>query len=453
VEKLKNHIKKIVKEMMNELSDNSAGVQDFLTYIQNDSNALKHIMSAFPRFKNIEDIKEYIKEIGYDDWQELEAELEDYKSLNEEGSTTAGVGGYLTPKAFAKKGQKMNAATATAKKQGMKTTSGMPKNSKMLDYKELWPGKKSAMNEEENKENTLTYRGNEYKVGDVIRYSGAGYKIIDINKAQVTDNSEPRLISVKLKSINTGREIMRNASQLGSVQEAAAIKGKGRRFIPKEFEFPSFLLEPISLRNEEPKKYFKIVSKGDEYILLVDPLVVTSFNEIERGRTSFEKEQKLAALTRYIKERIPQQVRGLMKKYSKGVRSSTTGGFVPLPLVLTKIGDSYFIQNPSVGSDNIKSDIGTPLYEAINKALVNEVSYNKFKKDVSYRSKTEMLHRGIKEVKKKLQEINRIVEYTSRMKQELSEGEGVQYWTRTEAQLQQVAEMVNNLNEKINKLK
>ena len=64
-----------------------------------------------------------------------------------------------------------------------------------------------------------------------------------------------------------------------------------------------------------------------------------------------------------------------------------------------------------------------------------------------------MLHRGIKEVKKKLQEINRIVEYTSRMKQELSEGEGVQYWTRTEAQLQQVAEMVNNLNEKINKLK
>ena len=64
-----------------------------------------------------------------------------------------------------------------------------------------------------------------------------------------------------------------------------------------------------------------------------------------------------------------------------------------------------------------------------------------------------MLHKGIKEVKRKIQEIDRIVEYTSRMKQELSEGDAVQYWARTEAQLHQISEMVNNLNEKINKLK
>jgi predicted XRE-type DNA-binding protein len=97
------------------------------------------------------------------------------------------------------------------------------------------------------------------------------------------------------------------------------------------------------------------------------------------------------------------------------------------------------------------------LQESVDKIvkskLLNEVSYGKFKKDISYRSKTEMLHKGIKEVKRKIQEIDRIVEYTSRMKQELSEGDAVQYWTRTEAQLQQISEMVNNLNEKINKLK
>ena len=91
--------------------------------------------------------------------------------------------------------------------------------------------------------------------------------------------------------------------------------------------------------------------------------------------------------------------------------------------------------------------------EIVKSKLLNEVSYGKFKKDISYRSKTEMLHKGIKEVKRKIQEIDRIVEYTSRMKQELSEGDAVQYWTRTEAQLQQISEMVNNLNEKINKLK
>ena len=259
MEKFKNHIKSIVKEMMNELTDKSAGVQEFITYIENDSKALKHIMSNFRQFKNIEDIKNYIKEADYNDWKELEAELEDYKSLNEEGSTTAGVGGYLTPKAF----------------------------------------KKSNINE--NKD-SFTYKGKEYKVGDTIPYQGSGYEITHI------DN-----VMIKLKSNTTGNEIMRNYSQL--------------------------------------------------------------------------KENNIS------------------------------------------------------------------LYKTINEALLNEVSYNKFKKDVSYRSKTEMLHRGIKEVKRKLQEINRIVEYTSRMKQELSEGDGVQYWNRTETQLQQVVEMVNNLNEKINKLK
>ena len=105
----------------------------------------------------------------------------------------------------------------------------------------------------------------------------------------------------------------------------------------------------------------------------------------------------------------------------------------------------------------IKSQAGTKINESIEKIvkskLLNEVSYGKFKKDISYRSKTEILHKGIKEVKRKIQEIDRIVEYTSRMKQELSEGDAVQYWTRTEAQLHQISEMVNNLNEKINKLK
>lgn len=104
-----------------------------------------------------------------------------------------------------------------------------------------------------------------------------------------------------------------------------------------------------------------------------------------------------------------------------------------------------------------KSQAGTKINESVEEIvkskLLNEVSYGKFKKDISYRSKTEMLHKGIKEVKRKIQEIDRIVEYTSRMKQELSEGDAVQYWTRTEAQLQQISEMVNNLNEKINKLK
>ena len=398
MEKLKNHIKSIVKEMMNELTDKSAGVQEFITYIENDNNALKHILSNFRQFKNIEDIKNYIKEADYNEWKELEIELEDYKSLNEEGSTTAGVGGYLTPRAF----------------------------------------KKSAMNEDKTEVDVPEDVDKDLKANGFNTLNDLFKSALRPNRKNLSDNSKKWFKDVLLPTARRLKEIKK--------------VGGGRRFIPKEFEFPSFLLEPITIGRDEPRKYFKIATNSNgESILMVDPLVKTALDTIERGRSSFSKEQSLSRLTQYLKERVPQQVRGLIKKYSSGGKIMGNG-FITLSLIMNKQGDTWFVQNPNK-EDNVKDDINVSLYETINEELLNEVSYNKFKKDVSYRSKTEMLHRGIKEVKRKLQEINRIVEYTSRMKQELSEGDGVQYWSRTETQLQQVAEMVNNLNEKINKLK
>jgi len=97
------------------------------------------------------------------------------------------------------------------------------------------------------------------------------------------------------------------------------------------------------------------------------------------------------------------------------------------------------------------------MYETINKivkeGLLNEGTYSKFKNEVKLRSKNEALHKAIKEVKRKLMEIDRIVEYTSMMKQELSEGEeGLKYWKTTEANVSRISEMVNNLNTKIQNL-
>jgi hypothetical protein len=227
------------------------------------------------------------------------------KMLDEEsvsGDIGVGAGPITTPNWVAPKGQKKNKATKYAEKLGYKVVKGMPKNSKMLDYKELWKGKKSAMNEAEI--------------------------------------SVPEDIAADLEKNNlTLNDLFKSARK----EDRAKLDYKTREWIQQTF-LPS----------------------------------------------------------------IKQQAG-------------------------TKINES--------------------IDELVKSKLLNEVSYGKFKKDISYRSKTEMLHKGIKEVKRKIQEIDRIVEYTSRMKQELSEGDAVQYWTRTEAQLQQISEMVNNLNEKINKLK
>jgi len=54
----------------------------------------------------------------------------------EEMSTTGAVGGYLTPNAFAKKGQGKNVATKTAEKLGFKTVQRpkRPSHTKGFDY-------------------------------------------------------------------------------------------------------------------------------------------------------------------------------------------------------------------------------------------------------------------------------------------------------------------------------
>lgn len=100
-----------------------------------------------------------------------------------------------------------------------------------------------------------------------------------------------------------------------------------------------------------------------------------------------------------------------------------------------------------------KSSMNESLKELIKQELLNEVTYSKFKKDVKHRTKSEQLHKAIREVKKKLQEIDRIVEYTSRMKQELSLDEGgVSYWKATESNIGKISEMMNHLNNKIKNL-
>jgi hypothetical protein len=93
------------------------------------------------------------------------------------------------------------------------------------------------------------------------------------------------------------------------------------------------------------------------------------------------------------------------------------------------------------------------LQDIIKEELLKEGTYKQFKSDVKHRTKAEQLHKAMREVKRKINEIDRIVDYTQRMKQELSEGDGVQYWGRTEKAVAQISEMVNHLNTKINNLK
>jgi len=164
-----------------------------------------------------------------------------------------------------------------------------------------------------------------------------------------------------------------------------------------------------------------------------------------------------------INEYIKQMVRKMMDEESA---SGDAGGYLT-PNAFAKKGQGKNVATKTAEKQGFKvakkpttskvvdykKIFEVKIQDIIDQELINEATYSKFKKDISYRSKTEMLHKGIKEVKRKLAEIDRIVEYTSRMKQELSEGEeGIKYWKATEKNVTQIAEIVNTLNEKIKNL-
>ena len=71
------------------------------------------------------DLQEYIKQLVQQELDEM--------------SVSGDAGGYLSANAFSPKGQKTNAATKTAKSQGMTLApKGMPSDSKVYDYKSFF---------------------------------------------------------------------------------------------------------------------------------------------------------------------------------------------------------------------------------------------------------------------------------------------------------------------------
>jgi archaellum component FlaC len=79
--------------------------------------------------------------------------------------------------------------------------------------------------------------------------------------------------------------------------------------------------------------------------------------------------------------------------------------------------------------------------------------YAQFRNSTKQRSKPDQFHQAVKQVKQKMNEINRIFEYVDRLKSELSEGEDLKYKKYTENAFQQIKESAKQLFLKSTKLK
>jgi hypothetical protein len=294
-------------------------------------------------------IKEYIKDIVREIISEEEID---------EMSTSGAAGSYSTPYAF--KGNKKgdNVATKTAISQGFKKAStSLPKNSKVVDYRQLFEDEYEMVQDPKTKEFTKRV-----KLSDEDKET--------IKKIQDLMDKE------KSKKLNEENEWPKEVFS----------RYKDIKFILQKSTSDKATYQIIDLEdNNKPK----------------DSMTFGSINTLKDFANDYIKPQ---------------------------------GG----------------TQSTNLGENISKSNL---IEQIIKEEILKEGTYSKFKNEVKLRSKNEQLHKAIKEVKRKLMEIDRIVEYTSMMKQELSEGEeGLKYWKTTTNNVSKIAEMVNELNTKIQNL-
>jgi hypothetical protein len=182
--------------------------------------------------------------------------------------------------------------------------------------------------------------------------------------------------------------------------------------------------------------------------------------------TAYENRIKLLELLVYIEKKLGKQLpvislgenfaEYLKTKldYSGPIKLNKTGAVINLK----DIAD-YIINSKTVDEDidqdyePEEQDDDEDNYDWFTNSNINE-SYSKFKTETKTRGKSDQFHQAVREVRRKVQEINRLFEYVSRLKTELSEGEGgLKYKIHTEKALAKIKEMVSELNQNIKKFK
>lgn len=89
----------------------------------------------------------------------------------------------------------------------------------------------------------------------------------------------------------------------------------------------------------------------------------------------------------------------------------------------------------------------------VKKQSLNESRYSQFKKQTEVVKPSTQMQRAVREIKKKLQEANKIVNYTKQLKTELSETNQVEYNKRTEAVMNQLIKEIASLYKSLKQIK
>jgi len=105
------------------------------------------------------------------------------------------------------------------------------------------------------------------------------------------------------------------------------------------------------------------------------------------------------------------------------------------------------LQDQIVAAFNMYTKDGT---DYIKPDVLNEARYSQFKKESQFRTPTQQLHVAVREIRRKIDEMSKVVAFTERMRTELkSSNEGMTYLNRTRNAISKINEKLQELNNRI----
>lgn len=113
--------------------------------------------------------------------------------------------------------------------------------------------------------------------------------------------------------------------------------------------------------------------------------------------------------------------------------------------------------NPNMYTKTMKFKIVSPKARLNSKDLwkeeLQESKYNQFKKSKTTYNSKNILHKAIKEIQFKLDEVNRLIEFTTRIKGELKEGEQeIEYLKRTKDSIHKIYKKLKETFDKMSSI-
>ena len=105
------------------------------------------------------------------------------------------------------------------------------------------------------------------------------------------------------------------------------------------------------------------------------------------------------------------------------------------------------LQDQIVAAFNMYTKDGT---DYIKPDVLTEARYSQFKRESQFRTPTQQLHIAVREIRRKIDEMSKVVAFTERMRTELkSSNEGMTYLNRTRNAISKINEKLQDLNNRI----